>query len=83
MKEIKVLGSGCVKCRNLYRMVEVTAGELAIDIDLKKVEDINEIIDHGVMLTPALIVDGEVQFSGKLPSPEQLKKILQQPSLEA
>ena len=77
MKEVKVLGSGCAKCNKLYAMVEASAKELALEIDLQKVEDINEIVEHGVMLTPALMVDGEVKLSGTLPNPEQLKTFLQ------
>jgi small redox-active disulfide protein 2 len=74
--EIKVLGTGCQKCANLADSVEKAATELGIDYRLEKVTDIDTIIAYGVMLTPALVVDGEVKSSGRMLSPGQLKKIL-------
>ncbi len=74
--EIKVLGIGCQKCKNLAEAAEKAAAELGIDYSLEKVTDITDIMAYGVMLTPALVVDGEVKSSGRTLSPGQLKKIL-------
>lgn len=74
--EIKVLGTGCRKCENLAEAAEKAAVELGIDYSLEKVTDINDIMAYGVMLTPALVVDGVVKSSGRMLSPGQLKKIL-------
>ena len=74
--EIKVLGMGCPKCEKLAEAAEKAAVELGIDYRLEKVTDINDIMAYGVMLTPALVVDGEVISSGRMLSPGQVKKIL-------
>lgn len=77
MKTIKVLGTGCPKCQSLAAFAETTAGELGIEYQLEKVTDINDIMGYGVMMTPALVIDGEVKVAGKLPSAEELKQWLQ------
>ena len=65
--EVKVLGTGCRKCNKLYEET-IKAIELAgVDVDLKKVEKIDEIADYGVAITPALVIDGTVKSSGKIP----------------
>ncbi|HED23545.1 MAG TPA: thioredoxin family protein [Firmicutes bacterium] len=71
--EIKVLGTGCPKCNKLEKLVKEILEETKIEADIKKVTDINEIARAGVMLTPALVVNGEVRTSGKVPSKEELK----------
>ncbi len=76
MKEIKVLGTGCPKCGKLKKNVEEALAGLEIEYSLEKVEDIQEIVSFGVMMTPALVVDGEVKFSGKVPGIEELRSIL-------
>ena len=75
--KIKVLGTGCPKCNMLYRSCQQAVEQLQLDAELEKVEDINQIIAMGVMLTPALAVDGEIKFSGKAPGVDELKRILQ------
>ena len=76
MKQIQVLGTGCPKCKKLAEIAETAAGELGIDYELQKVTDINEIMAFGVMMTPALVVDGEVKAAGRLPSLEEMKEML-------
>ncbi len=73
MKEIKILGTGCKKCKELYKMVI----ELAPNAKVEKVEDITKIIEYNVMSTPALVIDGKVVHSGGLPSKDELKKMLE------
>ena len=76
MKELKILGTGCPKCKALEQNTEAAAKELGIDYEIEKVTDINEIMKFGVMVTPALAVDGEVKIAGKVPSVEQLKALI-------
>ncbi len=71
-KEIKILGTGCPKCIKLAELAKQAAKELGIEYELEKVTDINDIISYGVMLTPALVVDGEVKIAGSVPSIEQI-----------
>jgi len=77
MKKLQILGSGCAKCNKLQDNAERAARELGIEYEMEKVKDINKIMDFGVMITPALVVDGEVKVSGKVPSVEDIKKMIQ------
>jgi small redox-active disulfide protein 2 len=76
MKKLQILGTGCPKCKKLADNTRQAADELGIDYELIKVTDINEIAGFGVMLTPALAVDGDVKLVGKVPDPEELKKYI-------
>jgi small redox-active disulfide protein 2 len=76
MLDLKILGSGCAKCVKLAEHAEQAAGELGLEYSLEKVTDGDAIIDAGVLVTPALMVDGEVKSSGKLLSVEQIKSLL-------
>lgn len=76
MHKIEILGTGCAKCNKLEELSKKAADELGLEYELKKVKDIKEIMEHGVMVTPALVVDGEVKTAGKLPSVDELKKII-------
>lgn len=76
MKSVKILGPGCPKCRTLMRNAEQAISELGLECDLEKVTDIMEITSYGVMMTPALVVDGEVKLVGKVPSAAELKQML-------
>lgn len=78
MKKILVLGSGCAKCNTLYQNVDDTARQLGIEYSLKKVTDMLRFIDYGVMITPALVIDGKLKLAGKLPSQDQLAQFLQE-----
>lgn len=77
MKKLQILGSGCAKCNKLQDNAERAARELGIEYEMEKVKDINKIMDLGVMITPALVVDGEVKVVGKVPSVEDIKKMIQ------
>jgi small redox-active disulfide protein 2 len=75
--DIKILGTGCPKCHTLEAAVKKAVGELNIkDANIEHVKDINKIIEYGVMSTPALVVDGKVKSAGKIPSAEEIKKML-------
>ena len=77
MRKLQVLGTGCPKCRRLTENAEAAAKELGIEYEIEKVTDINEIMKFGVMMTPALVVDGEVKLVGKVPEPDAIKPMLQ------
>jgi small redox-active disulfide protein 2 len=76
MKKFQILGTGCPKCRKLTENVEAAAKALGIECEIEKVTDINEIMAFGVMMTPALAVDGVVKVVGKVPNPEAIKPLL-------
>lgn len=76
MKDIKILGPGCAKCKMLEEQTQLAATELGLDCQIEKVQDIQEIITYGVMMTPALLVDGEVKAMGRVPTLEDIKKLL-------
>lgn len=76
MKDLKILGTGCAKCQKLTETAEAAARELGIDYQVEKVKEINRIMEFGVMVTPALVVDGEVKVAGKVPSVEEIKAML-------
>ena len=67
MKDIKVLGTGCANCKNTIALIEQVAAEKAVEIKLSKVEDLREIMQYGVMSTPAVVVDGKVVHAGGIP----------------
>ena len=77
MKKLQILGTGCPKCKKLAENVEAAAKEMGIEYEIEKVTDINEIMNFGVMMTPALAVDGEVKSAGKVPSVEEIKVLLE------
>jgi small redox-active disulfide protein 2 len=76
MKKIQILGTGCPKCKKLAELTETAAKELNLQYQLEKVTDLNGIMKFGVMITPALVVDGEVKIAGKLPKPDDIKRML-------
>ena len=76
MPLIQILGTGCPKCRKLAENAEAAAKARGVDYHLEKVTDISKIMAFGVMLTPALAVDGQVKVVGKVPSVEELKALL-------
>jgi small redox-active disulfide protein 2 len=75
-KKILVLGVGCPKCQKLYDNAKEAAEELGIDYEIEKVTDMGEMMKFGVMVTPALVVDGVVKAAGKAPSPAELKAMI-------
>jgi len=77
MKKIQVLGMGCAKCNKLYAAAEAAVKELGIPYEMEKIDDIGRITEMGVMMTPALAVNGKVKFSARIPANDELKKIIQ------
>ncbi len=75
--EIKVLGPGCPKCKNLESITREIVAENNIDASVEKVDDIMKIMEYGIMRTPGLVIDGKVMFSGRVPSKEELKSIIE------
>jgi small redox-active disulfide protein 2 len=74
--KIQILGTGCPKCEKLAENAEAAAAEMGIDFILEKITDIKEIMTFGVMVTPALVVDGQVKIVGKVPSVIEIKEFL-------
>ena len=77
MKLIQILGPGCSKCAKLKENVETAVQQAGIEATVEKVTDINQMMSFGVMVTPALVIDGEVKSSGKVLSPEDIKQLLE------
>lgn len=78
MKHIKVLGPGCPKCRKLAENAQAAVDGLGLDCEIEKVTDLAEIMKHGVMLTPGLVVDGDVKSSGKVLDVDAIKRVLEE-----
>ena len=76
MKKIQILGTGCPKCKKLAENAEAAAKDLGMQYELQKITEITEIMKFGVMITPALVVDGQVKVVGKVPSIEEIKKMI-------
>ncbi|HOV73278.1 MAG TPA: thioredoxin family protein [Candidatus Hydrogenedentes bacterium] len=76
MKTLQILGTGCPKCKKLAENTEAAAKELGVEYEIEKVTDINAIMGFGVMMTPALAVDGQVKVVGKVPDVADIKKLL-------
>ena len=75
--EIKVLGPGCANCVRLEKAVKEAVADLGLDAQVVKVSEIKDIMSYGVMSTPALVVDGQVKVSGRVPGKDEIKKMLQ------
>ena len=76
MVKIEILGTGCAKCKSLAKNVEKAVQELGIQAEIVKVDSIQEIMERGVMMTPALFIDGESKMMGKTGTVEEIKKML-------
>ena len=74
--KIQILGSGCAKCRALTAVAEQAANDMGIKYEVEKITDMARYVEFGVMFTPALVVDGVVKASGKVPSLDETKKLL-------
>jgi small redox-active disulfide protein 2 len=74
--KIEILGTGCSKCKTTEKIVKKVVEELGKDVEVVKVEDLQEIVNRGVMMTPAVVVDGEVKIVGHVPSVDEIKKLL-------
>lgn len=77
MKQIKVLGPGCPRCDQVAAAVKQAADRLGIDYELEKIKDISEFSSYGLMLTPGLVVDGELIVQGKVPTVDEIKVLLE------
>ncbi len=74
--KLQILGGGCTKCKLLEESTRKAVEELSLDCEIVKVTDMDEILDMGVMMTPALAIDGDVKSTGKVLTPEQVKEII-------
>ncbi|MGM0550678.1 MAG: thioredoxin family protein [Bacteroidota bacterium] len=74
--EIKILGPGCPKCKSLEKLTKETVANAGIEANVSKEEDIMKIMEYGVMSTPGLVINGNVVFSGRVPSQKELQEIL-------
>ncbi|NQU53690.1 MAG: TM0996/MTH895 family glutaredoxin-like protein [Bacteroidetes bacterium] len=74
--EIKVLGTGCAKCKKLEDLIKEVVTEMGIEANIEKVEDIYKIMQYGVMRTPGLVIDGKVVLTGRLPKSKELRELL-------
>ena len=76
VSEVLVLGPGCAKCKETYKVVEKVINENNLDVKLSKIEDIAEMMNYNIMTTPAVVVDGIVRIKGHVPSADEVKKVL-------
>lgn len=76
VSEVLVLGPGCAKCKETYKVVERVISENSLDVKLSKVEDITEMMKYNIMATPAVVVDGAVKIKGHVPTDDEVKKAL-------
>jgi len=76
--KIQILGTGCPKCKKMLEAAETAVKELGIDAEIVKVTNLNEIMKFGVMMTPALVINDEVKLVGKVPTVEQIKKLIEE-----
>ena len=74
--KIEILGTGCPKCKQLEANARKAVEELKVKAEIKKVTGVSEIVNYGVMSTPAIVIDGEVKASGRIPTAEEIKKRL-------
>ncbi|MEJ2647407.1 MAG: thioredoxin family protein [Sedimentisphaerales bacterium] len=76
MRKIQILGTGCPKCKKLAENAQEATEGIEGEFEIQKVTEINEIMKYGVMMTPALAIDGQVKVTGKVPSPDEIKEML-------
>jgi small redox-active disulfide protein 2 len=76
--KIEVLGTGCPKCLALEEIMKRALKELGIKANVEHVYNIEKIIEYGVMMTPAVVINGKIKFEGRIPSPEEAKKIIKE-----
>ena len=79
--KIEILGTGCPKCKKLTELTEETVKELGVLAEINKVTDINKIIDYGFMMTPALVIDGNVKVVGRMPSKQEIIKWIEEKNI--
>jgi len=76
--KIEILGTGCPKCKKLNELVEEAINELGVSAEIIKITNINKIIDYGVMMTPALVIGGDVMVTGKIPSKKEITEWIEE-----
>jgi small redox-active disulfide protein 2 len=76
MRKITILGTGCPRCEQLAAAAKQAADQLGIDYELEKLTDIKKFPSYGLMMTPGLVVDGQLKAQGKVPSPDEIKAML-------
>ena len=74
--DIKILGTGCSKCKALEEATRKAVAEMNVDAQITKIEDITEILNYGIMTSPALVIDGKIVLKGRVASVEEIKKII-------
>jgi len=74
--KIEILGTGCPKCKKLMELAEKAVKDTGVAAEISKVDKISDIMNYGVMMTPAIAIDGEVKAAGRIPSEEEIKKWL-------
>ena len=77
--KVQILGTGCPKCKKLTENAEVACRDLGVDVEIEKVTDIDKITGYGVMMTPALAIDGEVKSVGRVLTVEEIKRLVSRP----
>ncbi|HAN09440.1 MAG TPA: redox-active disulfide protein 2 [Clostridiales bacterium] len=75
---IKILGMGCANCKKLYQSAEEAVKELNTDANIEKVEDIQKIMEYGVMRTPAIVINEKVKAFGRVPSKDEIKEYIKE-----
>lgn len=78
MMKIEVLGTGCAKCKRLLANVQEAAKDVGVEAEVIKVDSIDELVERGVLSTPALFIDGTMRMSGRVPTVDELKRIIQE-----
>ncbi|MFN3841057.1 MAG: thioredoxin family protein [Cyclobacteriaceae bacterium] len=77
MKHIKILGTGCAKCKKTEEIVQQVVTDLGLEATIEKIEDIQKIMEYNVLTTPVLVIDEQVKIKGRVPMPEEVKQLLQ------
>ena len=76
MKTIKILGTGCAKCKQTEAVIRETLSEMGVEADIEKVEDMQKIMEYDIMSTPAVVLDGTVKMAGRVPSKKEVRAML-------
>lgn len=76
MKTIKILGTGCAKCKLTEAVIRETLSDMGFEANIEKVEDIQKIMEYDIMSTPAVVLDGVVKMAGRVPSKEEIRSML-------
>ena len=76
MKTIKILGTGCAKCKLTEAVISETLGEMGLEANIEKIEDIEKIMKYDIMSTPALVIDEKIVMAGKVPSKEEVRALM-------